>query len=104
LADTEWATGTRRRLEAMRRELDAVLAERGLTVIGGTDLFRLVETAAACALHRGVGRAGVLVRSFERHPCWLRVGLPPSGEALQRLSVELKKALPLPDVDVRERR
>lgn len=101
LADAEWAAGTRQRLEAMRRKLDAVLAEGGLTVVGGTDLFRLVETPAARDLHRGLGRVGILVRSFERHPCWLRVGLPSSAEALQRLSAELKKALP--DVGVRGR-
>lgn len=102
LADAEWAAGTRRRLEAMRRKLDAVLAEAGLPVVGGTDLFRLVETPAARDLYRGLGRAGVLVRSFERHPRWLRVGLPPSAEALNRLSAELRRALP--DIDVRERR
>ncbi len=101
LADAEWAAGTRLRLGAMRRKLDAVLAEGGLTVAGGTDLFRLVETPAARDLHRSLGRVGVLVRSFERHSCWLRVGLPSSAEALQRLSAALKKALP--DVGVRER-
>ncbi len=101
LADVEWAAGTRRRLEAMRRRLDAVLAEGGLTVAGGTDLFRLVETPAARDLHRSLGRAGVLVRSFERHPCWLRVGLPSSARALRRLSAALEKALP--DAGLRER-
>ena len=101
LADAKWAAATRLRLAAMRRQLDAVLAEGGLTVVGGTDLFRLVETPAACDLHHSLGRVGVLVRSFERHPCWLRMGLPSSAQALRRLAAALEKALP--DVDVRER-
>ncbi len=101
LVDAEWASDTRRRLAAMRRKLDAVLAEGGLTVVGGTDLFSLVEAPAARHLHRALGRAGILVRAFERHPRWLRVGIPPSAEALHRLAVGLKNALP--DGAVRQR-
>ena len=79
LADADWIVRTRVRLADMRRQLDAVLSAAGLAVVGGTDLFRLVETPAAAEIHRRLGRAGVLVRSFERHPRWLRVGLPPVG-------------------------
>ncbi len=92
LADTDWIVETRARLEAMRRDLDAVLAEAGLTVLGGTALFRLVETRAAHDLYRCLGEAGILVRCFEHHPRWLRVGLPPSRHALHRLSAALKAA------------
>ncbi len=90
LADTDWIARTRARLAEMRRQLDAVLSEAGLAVVGGTDLFRLVETAAAHDLSQSLGRAGILVRSFDRHPGRLRIGLPPSADALQRLSAELK--------------
>ncbi len=92
LADSDWIAGTRRRLADMRRRLDAVLSEAGLAVLGGTDLFRLVETPEAGEICRRLGRDGILVRSFERHPRWLRVGLPPSAEALGRLSLRLKGA------------
>ena len=94
LADADWIVRTRGRLAEMRRRLDAVLSEAGLTVVGGTDLFRLVETAAARELYRRLGQAGILLRSFERHPRWLRVGLPPTPDALKRLSVELEGSWP----------
>lgn len=90
LTDVGWITRSRRRLKEMRQELDAVLARAGLSVVGGTDLFRLVETPAAHDLYRGLGQAGILVRAFERHPRWLRIGLPPSPDGLRRLSDELK--------------
>ncbi len=90
LSDADWIVETRARLGAMRRDLDAVLAEADLTVLGGIDLFRLVETQAAHGLYRRLGEDGILVRCFERHPRWLRVGLPPSRDALRRLSAALK--------------
>ena len=90
LTDVGWITRSRRRLRETRQELDAVLAQAGLSVAGGTDLFRLVETPAAHDLYRRLGEAGILVRAFERHPRWLRIGLPPSPDALRRLSDELK--------------
>ena len=92
LADTDWIVRTRARLADMRLRLDGVLSEAGLSLVGGTDLFRLVETAGARDLAHRLGRAGILVRSFDRHPSWLRIGLPPSLDALQRLSAELKGA------------
>ena len=92
LADTDWIAGTRRRLTAMREELDGVLVSAGLTVLGGTDLFRLVETPKARDLYHRLGKTGIVVRSFERHPRWLRFGLPPTPEALERLSTALAEA------------
>ena len=92
LADTDWIVRTHARLADMRLRLDGVLSEAGLSLVGGTDLFRLVETAGARDLAHRLGRAGILVRSFDRHPSWLRIGLPPSLDALQRLSAELKGA------------
>lgn len=92
LADTDWIVRTRARLAEMRLRLDGVLTGAGLTVLGGTDLFRLVETAGARDLTHRLGRAGILVRSFDGHPDWLRIGLPPSADALQWLLAELKRA------------
>lgn len=92
LADTEWIAGTRRRLTAMREDLDGVLVSAGLTVLGGTDLFRLVEKPKARDLYHRLGKTGIVVRSFERHTRWLRFGLPPTPEALERLSTALAEA------------
>jgi len=92
LADTDWIVRTRTGLAEMRLQLDSVLSGACLTVVGGTDLFRLVETAGARDLSHCLGRAGILVRSFDRQPSWLRIGLPPSADALRRLAAELKGA------------
>lgn len=91
LADTDWIETTRRRLASMRRRLDQVLTNAGLPVIGGTDLFRLVETGAAQDIYRLLGQAGILVRRFDRQTNWLRVGLPRSDRELQRFSTVLDK-------------
>lgn len=87
LADAEWARAMRTRLATERAALDGALAQAGLTVVGGTDLFRLVETPSAAALHRALAERGIWTRRFEAAPTWLRIGLP--GPSLPRLSAAL---------------
>ena len=58
--------------------LDEILAGLALTVVGGTSLFRLVQTPAAPALFHHLGRAGILVRAFTGQ-CRL-AALRPAGE------------------------
>jgi cobalamin biosynthesis protein CobC len=89
LADTAWIERTRRRLAKAAASLDAILGKAGLDIIGGTDLFRLVQSEAAAALFQHLGRAGLYVRTFPDRPTWLRFGLPPDARARERL----KKAL-----------
>jgi cobalamin biosynthetic protein CobC len=90
LADRAWMAQTRTRLAEAAGRLDRLLAAHGLTVAGGTALFRLALTGNAAALFEGLGRAGILVRRFEAHPDWLRFGLPASEAAWHRLD----RALP----------
>lgn len=85
LSDRGWIAATRNRLTGAAAELDRLLAEAGLRVVGGTDLFRLVEDDRAPALYRALGEAGILVRRFEHRPDWLRFGLPEDDAAWQRL-------------------
>ncbi|MCF3933189.1 threonine-phosphate decarboxylase CobD [Acuticoccus sp. M5D2P5] len=87
LADAPWAAAMRERLARERAELDGALATAGLTVVGGTDLFRLVETEDAAAWHAALAREGIWTRIFPTHPRRLRIGLP--GEALPRLEAAL---------------
>ena len=88
LADAAWLHGAGHRLRADAAALDRTLAAAGLRVTGGTSLFRLVETPGAAAWAERLGRAGILVRSFDEAPTRLRFGIP-SGTDLQRLAAAL---------------
>jgi cobalamin biosynthetic protein CobC len=85
LADARWAQAMRERLAAEARRLDAVLAAAGLDVVGGTSLFRLVDTRDADDVFHHLGRAGIWVRRFAERPTWLRFGIPPDEAAWERL-------------------
>ncbi len=89
LADAPWIAATRARLETEAQQLDALLVDAGLDLVGGTSLFRLVRSAAADALFHHLGRAGILVRRFAERPDWLRFGLPRDETAWQRLETAL---------------
>ena len=92
LNDRDWIEATRERLTSARQELDAALQATGMTVVGGTDLFRLVETPDAHKTYRRLGQLGIFVRRFDHHPGWLRLGLPGGAAALQRLATALQPA------------
>lgn len=88
LEDRAWATTTRARLDTDAARLDALLAPLG-RVVGGTSLFRLLDTPRAPALHEALGQAGILVRPFPEHPHHLRFGLPGSPAEWERLETAL---------------
>ncbi len=88
LGDAPWRTAESARLAAEAARLDALLQQAGLTILGGTRLFRLAEGEAA-AWHQRLGRAGLLTRAFARQPRWLRFGLPPGEAAWDRLAAAL---------------
>ncbi|MDQ0392341.1 threonine-phosphate decarboxylase CobD [Labrys monachus] len=88
LADILWQNGTRTYLRTARQALDACLAPV-MTVAGGTDLYRLVETPNAPLVFQRLGTAGIWVRRFGAQPHWLRFGLPPNEEAYRRLQAAL---------------
>lgn len=109
LADVEWIEATRRRLAEAAAGLDRLLSEAGLRVIGGTALYRLVETPQAHALYTSLLRHRIYVRHFPDLPArsrsgfasakagrpeWLRFGLPPDGQS----SARLRDALAAPPI------
>ena len=89
LADAVWSKAMRERLEGAVRRLDAMFVRCGIEIVGGTSLFRLVRMSAADRLFHHLGRAGILVRRFSQHAAWLRIGLPPSEAAWDRLGAAL---------------
>ena len=76
LADQSWRDATRTSLKASGERLVEMLKTQGLEIVGGTDLFQLVETQAAAKLFDHLGRQGILVRPFDGNRTWLRFGLP----------------------------
>ncbi|CDO38242.1 threonine-phosphate decarboxylase [Novosphingobium sp. KN65.2] len=83
--DAAWIAGTRLALFDRARALDTVLTGHGLKPGGACPLFRLVETRSAETLFRHLAQNRILVRPFERHPDWLRIGVPASLRDLRRL-------------------
>jgi cobalamin biosynthetic protein CobC len=84
LADRAWQAETRTHLARMRGALEEELGRIG-DVIGGTDLFCLLESPDAPYLFGQFGRSGIWVRRFASNPRWLRFGLPADDGARERL-------------------
>ena len=72
--------------------LGAVLRQAGLTIIGGTPLFTLVDHARAADLHAHLCQQRVLTRKFAYAPSWLRIGLAPDAAGDTRLADALRSA------------
>ena len=87
--DAEWIAAMRTALREQAHALDAVLARHGFTGTGACPLFRLIEVDDAAALFERLARGSILTRPFDYEPRWLRLGLPGSGEALDRLDKAL---------------
>jgi cobalamin biosynthetic protein CobC len=92
LADRAWAMAARERLARSASRLDRILTGAGLTVAGGTSLFRLVHTLAAAEQFRHLGCAGIVVRRFANEANWLRFALPAREGDWQRLTAALTAA------------
>lgn len=92
LEDRAWAEGMRADLGRAAARLDGLLAARGLEVVGGTSLYRLVRDRRAGKLYEAMARRGILARPFDARPDWLRFGLPPGEEAEARLAEALAEA------------
>jgi cobalamin biosynthetic protein CobC len=92
LTDSAWQTRTLDWLSQAAADLDKLLAANDMSLVGGTSLFRLVETGAAAEIAERLGRNGILVRRFAERPRWLRFGLPPDEAASDRLATSLALA------------
>ncbi|HVE23287.1 MAG TPA: threonine-phosphate decarboxylase CobD [Acidocella sp.] len=93
-ADRDWAEATRARLQQDSQRLDLLLTRAGLTVQGGTSLFRLCATPQAGLWFTHLARHGLLVRPFARQKDWLRFGLPGTEEEWARLEEALQRGIP----------
>ena len=85
LADDGWRSSTRQRLAQDAARLDALAAVAGWTLVGGTTLFRTYETVDAVAAQSSLARAGIWTRAFRYSDHWLRLGIPGTQTAWDRL-------------------
>ena len=76
LSDNAWLAETKGRLGEDVRWLDAVLAQAGFELVGGTLLFRLVRHPDAARRFERLCSAGILTRPFAAASEWLRFGIP----------------------------
>lgn len=91
LGDDAWLAAARARLARDAARLDRFLVTSGATLVGGTTLFRLAEHPDALRVAERLGEAGILVRTFEYAPTWLRFGLPRGEDAWRRLDDALRR-------------
>lgn len=93
LVDLGWQKAARIELAGRAMTLRALLSRHGLSIVGGTDLFVLVEHRDALRIHKRLAEAGIWTRSFAYNPEWLRIGLPPDEAAFARLDQALATAI-----------
>jgi cobalamin biosynthetic protein CobC len=86
LRDHEWAVCARDAIEQQAGKLDAVLAAAGLTVRGGTGLFRLVRHPDASNMQAALAARRIWCRRFDWADDLLRFGLPLNDHDLDRLA------------------
>ncbi|MEM1342674.1 MAG: aminotransferase class I/II-fold pyridoxal phosphate-dependent enzyme, partial [Pseudomonadota bacterium] len=89
LRDHSWAGATRHRLKADAARLDRLMEHTGIPSVGGTTLFRLYRAESAVAWRDRLARHRIWSRVFPYDPHLLRLGLPGSEHAWERLSAAL---------------
>ena len=85
LRDAVWTAATRTRLASDALRLDGIMAARGATPLGGTDLFRLYDTPDASHWQDRLAACRIWTRVFPYNPRWLRLGLPGAKRDWARL-------------------
>lgn len=83
--DADWILQARRSIADRATRLDALLADHGLQGSGSCALFRLIDTDDADTLFERLARTGILTRTFDHSPRWLRMGVPRDDAAFERL-------------------
>lgn len=85
LEDMSWKTQTIARLIADAARLDALVAQVGWDLVGGTPLFRTYHSKDAQAAQEHLARAQIWSRIFPYSDTWIRLGLPAGPAQWQRM-------------------
>ncbi|MBL8270441.1 threonine-phosphate decarboxylase CobD [Steroidobacter sp.] len=84
-ADHAWTEKMRLRLTRASQRLDKLLIASGMTIVGGTSLYRLARATNAHARFTQLLSHGILARPFDYDSSLLRFGLPHSSNDWRRL-------------------
>ncbi|MGI9570634.1 MAG: aminotransferase class I/II-fold pyridoxal phosphate-dependent enzyme, partial [Desulfobulbia bacterium] len=90
LADKNWQNEMRIDLQNKRNRLDLLLQKYNYKVIGGSNLFQLIETDVAGALFTHLLQHKIYIRRFNRFPDRLRIGIPSLDIQFSRLETGLR--------------
>ena len=90
-ADKRWIEATAKRLSLDHQRMNCLLKNLDLALVGGCDLFTLVEGCEAQRLFHHLGDNGIMVRHFPVNDQWLRFGFPGNNHDWQRLEATLSK-------------
>ena len=90
LSDGPWQDKTRKRLAEGAAQMDKHLVDAGLRIVGGTNLFRLVESDQARSLFDLFFDHQIYVRKFQRFPDWIRIGIPSAVSDFERCHMALQ--------------
>jgi cobalamin biosynthesis protein CobC len=90
LSDRGWAEATVARLRVDASRLDGLAQSAGWVLVGGTELFRLYDTADAVTAQDRLARKQIWTRRFAGSDRWLRLGLPGPAIEWDRLSRALR--------------
>jgi cobalamin biosynthetic protein CobC len=89
LADQAWIAEQLGALPERAARLDKLLMDAGLAIVGGTKLYRLVESDRTPQVFEKLAKAGIAVRRFATDPRRLRFGLPGPEADWLRLAAAL---------------
>jgi cobalamin biosynthetic protein CobC len=87
--DRAWIAGHRKALAEQAEKLRQLLSEHG-HIVGGTDLFVLLQSDNSPAIRDRLAAGRIHVRDFAEHETWLRFGLPGDEAAWRRLEDALQ--------------
>ena len=87
LTNVTWQNETRAFLKVQTEAVLEIFKQAQLPIVGGTDLFTLVDQSAKPTLFKELLSAQIYVRSFDYNADWLRIGLPANDVELARLKL-----------------
>jgi cobalamin biosynthetic protein CobC len=77
-------------LHRAAQRLDKLLVGAGMTIVGGTSLYRLARAPNAHAIFTKLLSHGILARPFDHDSTLLRFGLPLGAREWRRVADALK--------------